>query len=365
MIFKEIYVDGFGVFNTFNRSLKKGINIIVGCNEAGKSTLQKFFKFTLFGYPTKNDERMPPLNGGSHGGRISAKLLSEKEITFERFSGSKGGDITLKYENIESKNPTQWFQFLGHATKELYTNVYAFSLDELLNLDSLSHSGVEDKIFSIGLGLGSISLGAIEGNLQNRTDLIYLPKGRGGQEIPKILAEIQTRKLGIQQIQNNLSLYENLLNKITQLKIEIIPLIESGLKESREEYNRLNDYLKCYNSFISINAIDNEQKTLPGIEVYAADGLNQLDRLIEKRVELENKRDELQEGGEDENGIIEIEKQIELISFNSDLLHRKNNVEYIRNNLANYKQLISDKKADEEKIKMVEHSIHDSINNIE
>ncbi len=64
MIFKEIYVDGFGVFNTFNRSLKKGINIIVGCNDAGKSTLQKFFKFTLFGYPTKNDERMPPLNGG-------------------------------------------------------------------------------------------------------------------------------------------------------------------------------------------------------------------------------------------------------------------------------------------------------------
>ena len=58
MIFKEIYIDGFGVFKTFNRNLNKGVNIIVGCNEAGKSTLQKFFKFTLFGYPNKTDERI-------------------------------------------------------------------------------------------------------------------------------------------------------------------------------------------------------------------------------------------------------------------------------------------------------------------
>lgn len=365
MIFKEIYIDGFGIFNTFNRSLSKGVNIIIGCNEAGKSTLQKFFKFTLFGYPTKTDERMPPINGGLHGGRIKAKILPEKEIIFERISGGKGGDITLRYDDIEVKNPTQWFQFLGHATKELYNNVYAFSLDELVNLDSLSYSGVEDKIFSVGLGLGSTSLGSIESNIKNEIDLIYLPKGRGGQDIPKILAEIQSKKLRIQHIQNNLTVYQNLLNEIKQLETDIIPLIDSGIKESREEYNKLNDYLKCYNSFISIDNIDKELKILPALKEYAIGGVTNMDRLIEKQSELENKIEELKEGVEDDKGIAEIEREVKLVSFNSELLERKDKVEYIRNNLANYKQLVNDKISDDEKIKFLEQSVRNSMSDID
>jgi len=150
MIFKEIHIDGFGIFNGFSLpNLKKGVNIILGNNEVGKSTLLMVLRFTLFGYPSRTDQRMSPLNGGKHGGRIKALLASGKEVTFERFAGSKGGDINLIYDGNPSQNQSQWSQLLGNATAELYNNVYAFSLDELVNLDSLSSSGVEDKIFSV------------------------------------------------------------------------------------------------------------------------------------------------------------------------------------------------------------------------
>ena len=38
MIIREIHIDGFGIFNEFSiKNLDKGINILAGENEAGKS----------------------------------------------------------------------------------------------------------------------------------------------------------------------------------------------------------------------------------------------------------------------------------------------------------------------------------------
>jgi uncharacterized protein YhaN len=364
MIFKEIYIDGFGVFDTFNRSLSKGVNIIVGCNEAGKSTLQKFFRFTLFGYPNKTDERMSPIKFGPHGGRIKAKLLSEEEVMFERISGSKGGDITLTYNNTESKNPALWFQLLGNATKDLYNNVYAFSLDELINLDSLSSSGVEDKIFSIGLGLGNASIGTIESNIQGVVDLIYLPKGKGGQEIPKILSEIQSKKLSIQQIQNNLTTYQTLLSDIEEIKINIIPSIESDLKAIREEYDKLNDYLKCYESFFSITNIDKQLKTLPEIKEYPLNGIEQLNKLKGKEEDFENRIKELQIGNKGEKGITEIVEKINTVTFNSELLESGNKVEYLKKNFEKYKQTLKDKNDDDKNIESINEKATQEIKKI-
>jgi uncharacterized protein YhaN len=128
MIIREIHIDGFGIFNGFSvKNLRKGINILLGDNEAGKSTLLKFLKYTLFGYPRLKDQRMPPLQGGDHGGRIKGILSGNKEVVF----GRKGDNqLNLVYEGNTSQNETQWYQLLGNATQDIYENVYAFSLDE-------------------------------------------------------------------------------------------------------------------------------------------------------------------------------------------------------------------------------------------
>lgn len=364
MIFKEIYIDGFGTLpNNFRRSFEKGINIIIGSNEAGKSTLQKFFKFTLFGYPTKIDERMSPISGGTHGGRIKTMLSTGKEVMIERFSGTKGGDVTLTYDNIQSKNSTQLIQWMGHATKSLYDNVYAFTLDELFDLNSLKASGVEDKIFSVGLGLGNMSLSAVESNIQQEINSIYLSKGKV-QEIPAIVTQIQLKKNQLQKIQNNFISYQTLQAEAEQLQNNIMPSIESGLKKIREESDRLNDYLKCYDSFIISDNIDKEIETLPQREEYSINGINNFNKLIEKQQEYEDKIKELKYGSPDDKGIADIENEINKIFYNSQLLAHESEVEFLKNNLSNYKQTITDKADDDEKIKRYEKSILGTINKV-
>ena len=171
MIIKEIHIDGFGIFNGFSLTgLNHGVNMILGSNEAGKSSLMKFIRYTLFGYPRAVNDRMPPLEGGAHGGRIKVMLSSGLEAVFER---SGKNTIRLHYNGQESNDQNLWSQLLGNASARLYNNVYAFSLDELISLDPLSESGVEDKIFSVGLGLGQTSLVQVEKNIQDGIDEVY------------------------------------------------------------------------------------------------------------------------------------------------------------------------------------------------
>ena len=45
----RIHIDGFGVFHDKGvAGFQKGINVLYGPNEAGKSTLLDFIRFTLF-----------------------------------------------------------------------------------------------------------------------------------------------------------------------------------------------------------------------------------------------------------------------------------------------------------------------------
>jgi uncharacterized protein YhaN len=345
MIFKEIHIDGFGIFNNFSLTLlKQGINIILGENEAGKSTLLKFLRYTLFGYPKSTDQRMAPLNGGEHKGRIKAILSDKKVVTFERIAGSSGGNINLLYDGRSIEDQDLWGQLLGNATKEIFENVYAFSLDELTGWDQLSASGVEDKIFSVGLGLRNISISDVEGTIQKQSDDIYKPRGTV-QKIPLLLKEINSGKMRIQGIQFNLPKYQELSLDIEHLEAEI-DKFKAELKKDESKSEMLDNYLKCYNSFIHIVNCDKELELLPELKEYPEDGIKQIEDLEKEENELNEKIQILKYGNEEEQGIEELEKEISSISFNSEILESEDKVEYLATNMEKYRQAKNDNEED-------------------
>ncbi|HDO26790.1 MAG TPA: hypothetical protein ENH02_01610 [Bacteroidetes bacterium] len=360
MIIKEIFIDGFGIFNAFSlTSLRKGVNILVGENEAGKSTLLKFLRFTLFGYPRSRDERMAPLRGGKHGGRIKTLLSSGKVAVFERYDGQP---VRLSFNGRESNNEARWMQLLGNATSSLFNNVYAFTLDELASMNSLNASGVEDKIFSVGLGLGSTTIGEIEKNLQEKADKIYTSRGRK-QIIHDLLHNIEDKKKQIKEIQENLPKYKELTEEIGQLEKEVNEL-GGQLTELRTGKNKLDNYLKCYESYVSYTKAAEQLDLLPVLKDYPDKGVEKLEKLKEKEEDISDNIDELKDGTADEKGIEALEDEIAGISFNSALLDEGKEVEFLRSNLTNYKTTVKEKEDDERKINKLNGTIKQEIENI-
>ncbi len=363
MIVSKIHINGFGIFRDFVLDdLKEGINILEGENEAGKSTLLKFIRFTLFGYPRFLPDRMPPQNGGSHGGSITARISGEKEAIFERDGKN---NIRLIYQGQEFTNSAQWNNLLGNATKDIFENVFAITLEELAGLDNLKQSGIEDKIFSVGLGMGATSLGAIEKSISQRNEKIYLSSGRGAERlIPRLLKDITPLQEKINLIKNNLPRRKELLEDINKLEEEITTL-ENELEKIRKEQIRTENYLRSYEHVATLSEAEKRLKPLPEYREYPPDGLKKLEILEEKKKNLKEEEKELLYGTTDEPGLNELEEKIAGITVNEALLTHIDDTDYLHNNLALYRSTRKDFAEDEGKIRQMNASIKEIMQRVD
>ncbi len=350
MIIQNIFIDGFGCFHNFSlKNLTPGINVIKGKNEAGKSTLLSFIRFTFFGYPRSIDKRMTPLNGGKHGGRINCLFKNGEEILIQRFAGSKGGNIEIRQNDIIYNSQSKWFQLLGNASEDLYKNIYAFSLNELTDLNSLSDSKMEDRIFSSGLGLGKLSLVEVENNLMRKSDEIY-KHGGSIQLFPRILNKISEKENQIHELQQSLPEYNDLSSKIKIAEQEVESL-KSKVEEIEKEKSNLENYLKCYGSFVIIKDADNELKKLPELAEYPEDGLSQLEGLEDKIQEYSQSIDY------DTQQQDKLSKKINEITYNNELLDHKDAVDYLKNNQSKYEQTIKEIKQTQQRILQINNNV--------
>ena len=150
------HIDGFGCLSDLSLTdVPSGLSIVVGDNEAGKTTLLAFLQTVLFGFPSrKQSEFYPPLNGRRKGGRIVLIDERSERTIVERFEGRAIGPLTVTFPSGSQGGEEEFRQLIGSATADLYRNVFAFSLSELEKIESLATEKVRDAIYSAGIGIG-------------------------------------------------------------------------------------------------------------------------------------------------------------------------------------------------------------------
>ncbi len=356
MEIKEINIDGFGIYNQFSLALPgKGIHIFLGENEAGKSTLLKFLRYTLFGYPRQLEQRMPPLRGGNHAGRVKALMANGDEATFERDGKDK---IKLVCNNSETTDPTSWNQLMGNASADLFNKVYAFTLDELIDLSSLQASGMEDKLFSLGLGLGNVSLFEIEKNISRQTDEIY--KSRGKSAISLMVEEIKESRGQIQQIQNHINQYKELESNIKTLEKEV-NVESAGLVAHRKELAKYEVLLRCYDAYLAFRRADEALTQLPPLAKLPENGVQLMERALEQKTEITEKLRQIEDGTIGQPGLSTINRQLNETEVNAGWLENSEKIEYIRLNLARYQQAVKERMEESDRLKQLDASISQTI----
>ena len=100
MIIKQIKIQAFGGLENININFKRGINLIYGENEKGKSTIEMFIKTMLFGFSRKkvnfiNDRaRYKPLSGKVISGELVVEYEGRELIIKRIFKDTKKEDTT-------------------------------------------------------------------------------------------------------------------------------------------------------------------------------------------------------------------------------------------------------------------------------
>jgi len=261
MRIERLHIDGFGLFNDKSiEGFDKGVNVLYGLNEKGKSTLLDFFRFTLFGYPSQTIKRRPPLRGGNHGGRIDLRHSSGSKLSLYRAGDHK---FEFSVDGIAA-DEMRYKQLIGGASKSLYDNVYAITLDELINLSSLEESGMEDRIFSLGMGI-NVDLGRFEKSLKEGAENLYLPRG-STQTIVNLRNKIESVQSKIKILQGNLLAFnENSAALNTARKELQIARKEKEVLE--KEASRLTAYLNATDAFARYHRANSDLASFEGFKM--------------------------------------------------------------------------------------------------
>ena len=153
-------IDGYGRFSQRNIDFAANLQIILGPNEQGKSTLRSFIVDMLYGqkkssvqrlYDDTNELRCPWNNPEQYGGRLLYQLDNGREIeVFRRFDRrtelaqiydrTYARELTPEFEQLKNREPMFAYKHLG-LTKEVFLNTATIShvtLDDLGDNEALA-----------------------------------------------------------------------------------------------------------------------------------------------------------------------------------------------------------------------------------
>ena len=234
MKIRTLDIDGYGRFSDHRiENLAPGLTVFLGQNEAGKSTLLAFIRAILFGFPDgrQSENKYAPLSQAEHGGRITLLDESGMEYTVQRHAGKKGGKVRV-FSNAGAGDEAMLQQLLGSAGRGLFRNVFAFSLSELQQFETLSDQEVTAALYSAGLGTSAAKLSKVGKDLANRAEALFKPGG-SKPEINGILKQLENIRAKKAQLLNQPQEYNALVQKIDLLKSEAQDLREAEQAAAR------------------------------------------------------------------------------------------------------------------------------------
>ena len=272
----ELYLDGFGHFFQRTFSLGSGgITVFYGPNEAGKSTLLALIRTVLFGFPSRNrDDHFAPLAGGRHGGRIRLTTDSGERHTLERYAGPRGGPVTLLDDAGMSLDAGLMLpRITGQSTPAVFSNVFAFSIDELQQMGLLDDASVSEAIYSAGQGVPGLS-GFSQG-LVSRQEKIFLATGRA-QEVPNLAKAIREIDEQLKTVAGNAGRYGSLTARQSEINAELAAL---DLVRSRHNVGltELRNLLEAWEDWVEFHDCSARLESLPRYAQFPVDAIPRLE----------------------------------------------------------------------------------------
>lgn len=311
----NLKINAYGNIKNKDISLNKGINIIHGANESGKSTLLSYIVNSFYGISKTKDgremsdyEKYKPWEGSEFSGRIKYTLNDNSQYEIFRDFTKKNPkiynerleDITDNFE-IDKKDGSKFFVEQTGVDKQTYLSTVV-SMQQEVRLEEKEQNLLIQKIANLaGTGEDNVSYKKALGKLQDKIrDEIGTNKTtqkpiniieKEIEEINRKIEEIRPykdKKYGIDAEK------EELKEQIKELEIERKILQELRENELIENENKKEIQIKENNikeNTSKVLTLKNKMKELEDIEKSIGENVSKLQSEIEskKQNQEENK----------------------------------------------------------------------------
>ena len=169
-------------------------------------------------------------------------------------------------------------QFLGNHSRDVFEQVFAFTLEELHSSDLLSDSNVTDQIYSVGMGV--TSLPTVMKSIESERNKLFRRQGRS-QEIYEAHKKLQDVDENLKRVEENATRYGERTARLQQIESELEGLaVHRRQIQSRQDHQiRLQQGWEPWNDLVSAKR---ELDTMPEVRNFPSDGINRLETLEER-----------------------------------------------------------------------------------
>jgi len=179
MRLRRIEASRFGSLNGASLGpLGDGLTVVLGPNEAGKSSFTALVRYLLYGFPTEKSvsERPYLSDAGPREGRLVFESV-EGEWAIERVSGPRGGPSSVHVLRGPER-PGLIGEITSGVSEQAFKVVFGFGLAEMAAIERLR--GTDDdiiaRLYAAGAGL-SVSPQEVRAAIDAEAEALYRPRG--------------------------------------------------------------------------------------------------------------------------------------------------------------------------------------------
>ncbi len=329
MKLQHLDIENFGLFtgHVFDFD-DNGFQLVVGPNEAGKTTLLQLIRELLFGFQIQN-----PYAFDAHTGEMAAtatiELADGARVRFRRRKGRKNvvkGEFETTGDSVDEQSLDR---LLGNANAELYQNVFGFSLAELSTGEkSLEHANLNEALYGGGLG-GLANFQRILADLQNESDELFAPRG-STRTINSLLSKIKQQNKELREATVKPRDYEKLVKSCAQRE-EAMTDWRDRLDEFRRRAAHVERLSAALPAWLELAASQSQLAELDVPDGFSREAASQFDSRRQRREELNAELEEYRQEADDIRG------RLERLTSNPDLIQRDAEIKQIAQRLSEIK----------------------------
>jgi uncharacterized protein YhaN len=292
---EEISIESFGAFKqVMIADLGPGLTVIVGPNEAGKSTVLEFMRCVFFGFRKKSGRTntYECLEGTPRRGWVTVRT-GQSRLRVQRTEkvGSKEGILTISDERGNGLDTGAVPLFRSGLERAAYETLFAFDLDRLRQLDQEALRG---KIVSAALGSVVV----------NPLDILR----KLGERVKQLMKQSHKDYESLWAIQSRMSALDKQLKELAQeplrhseLKARLVAVdqrrqeISSEVEDKETRLQSLSSVNRCEDQWKKLVSLDNESRRLEKARDFPADGIPRLEQAVDKKRESSEEASELEE----------------------------------------------------------------------
>ncbi|MGO9567879.1 MAG: AAA family ATPase [Desulfomonilaceae bacterium] len=293
---EEISIESFGACkHVMISDLGPGLTVIVGPNEAGKSTILEFMRCIFFGFRKKSGRTniYETPEGTPRRGWVSVRTRQSRKLRVQRTEkvGSKEGILTISDERGDDLDSAAIPLFRAGLERGAYETLFAFDLDRLRQLDQEALRG---KIVSAALGSVAV----------NPLDILK----KLGERIKQLMKQSLKEDESLWAIQSRMSALDKQLKELA-LEPEKHSALKARLEtvdhrrrqisaeiESKEVYlQNLANTNRYEDQWRKLVSLDHESLRFQDARDFPTDGIPRLEQASERTREASQEASELEE----------------------------------------------------------------------